>query len=129
MEKLWRVLIVDDRPDMLQLMSINFEEAGANVVQLSNPEEALAMVTKSVESGDPYDMVISDIMMPEMNGFELTKKLRAAGYAGPIVAFTATVSGHGRKEGSEAGITTYLSKDTLKPNLVTALLETHCPKK
>ena len=67
--------------------------------------------------------------MPHLNGFDLTRGIREAGYKGAIIAFTSTASGEGRKTSGDAGITTYLSKQTLNSKLALALLEEHCPRK
>ena len=117
-----RVLIVDDHQSMLDLMATCFKQAGAKVKTVLSPEEALTLTKAAADLGQPFDMIVVDIQMPEMTGFQLAEKLREAGFAGPIAAFTNTVSGLGKKKGLEVGITTYLDKATVKVDVVEALL-------
>ena len=67
-----KVLIVDDEPDLLFLLKMVLETAGYHVVEASDGEEALAKLAE-----ESPDMIITDLMMPVMNGRELIQKLRA----------------------------------------------------
>ena len=74
-----KILIVDDDPDMLLLLSTYFRDAGANVTGLEKPEAALEVFKSADSSGDPFSMVIVDIRMPIMNGNQLTMAIRETG--------------------------------------------------
>ncbi len=124
-----RVLIVDDDPSILLMLEEFFERAGAAVTAVSRGAQALDATLSQLQLGTPFDMMIIDIRMPEMNGHVLTKKVRSAGYQGAIIAFTANATGEGWAEGQEVGITTYLSKHTLSKKVVQALLYEHCRDK
>lgn len=121
-----KVLIVDDDTDILMLLALNFEQAGADVTTLENPVLANDLAVSQIKAGKAFDMIVIDIRMPEMNGHQLAKSLRDEGYKGAIVAFTSVATGEGRKEGKEVGITNYLSKDTLSKDLVAAMLSEYC---
>ncbi len=123
-----RVLIVDDDTDILMMLELYFQRAGAEVTTENFPGNALDTFVARKAAAQPFDMVILDIRMPMMNGNELSKSIRASGFTGAIVAFTSSASGEGRRNSKEAGITTYLSKQTLSDAVVSALLHEHCGK-
>ena len=114
-----KIVIVDDDPDILMLFSVFFEEAGAEVTSFDDPVKAME---RMVTDGNYFDLVVVDIRMPGMNGNELTKTIRNTGFTGGIVAFTADVSGGGRRASQNSGIDTYFSKDTMNKDLATALV-------
>ena len=66
-----KVLIVDDNPDKLSLLEVTLSMAGYVVCTANDGEEALA----AINSEQP-DLVITDIMMPNINGFELARRIR-----------------------------------------------------
>ncbi|QNK82537.1 response regulator [Nakamurella sp. PAMC28650] len=65
------VLIVDDEPDQLGLLTAYFTRAGCTVIALSTGEQALAL-----PSAIPLDLMLLDLLLPRINGWELTKRLR-----------------------------------------------------
>src|SRR5438132_895943 len=67
------VLVVDDDPVILRLLQVNFELEGIGVVTAVDGEEGLKLA-----QSDPPDLVISDIMMPKVNGLELLAALRSS---------------------------------------------------
>src|ERR1041385_7265563 len=83
-----KILIVEDNPASLKLVAEVLESAGMDVVRAVSAEDALALAEKF-----PADLVLTDIMLPGMNGLSLTRKLKAA--AGtrniPVVAMTANL--------------------------------------
>ena len=121
-----KIFIVDNHQDTLNLLTTMFEAAGAIVTNTTDPEKAVKDVVSRAGSENSFDMVVTDIVMPGKTGFQAAEEMRAGGYKGPIIAFTATTSGLGKKEGDAAGVTTYLSKETLKPDLIEALISQHC---
>ncbi len=121
-----QVLVVDDSDDMRKLASELFKKAGAEVEEFDSPMKALQAMTDALDKEKPYDLVLTDIVMPAMNGFELAEEMRGIGFDGPIVAFTATANGFGKRDGEKAGITSYLSKETMRLELIEALLSSYC---
>ena len=65
------ILVVDDEPRMVQFISMNLDLEGFRVVSATNGYEALEKVTRELP-----DLVILDIMMPDMDGFETLKRIR-----------------------------------------------------
>ena len=118
-----KVLIVDDDQDMLMMLALHFEQAEAEVVTTAKPLEARELISAELNANSPFNLVVLDIRMPQMDGNELTRQLREAGHTGGIVAFTSSPSEEGEVESGAAGIDAYFSKQTLKPELVRALID------
>ncbi|KYG66847.1 hybrid sensor histidine kinase/response regulator [Bdellovibrio bacteriovorus] len=100
-----RVLVVDDSVDLRLLMRRYLNKQGASVETSENGKEAVETAMK-----DPFDIILMDIKMPVMDGYEATAKLRESGYRKPIVALTAQASVDGQKKSVEMGFDGYLSK-------------------
>jgi len=80
-------------------------KAGAEVMVASNGQQAL----EAYSEASP-DIVITDAMMPEMDGYELCERMRECGYEGPIIAVTAATIGDERERLIAAGADAVLSK-------------------
>ena len=81
------LLIVDDEPPILELLQESLEDAGYTVLSASNGREALAIAQRR-----PLALVLTDVMMPHMDGNQLCERLRADPYTQhlPILLMTAT---------------------------------------
>jgi DNA-binding response OmpR family regulator len=101
------VLVVDDDPVILRLLQVNFELEGISVATAVDGEEGLKMV-----QSDPPDLVISDIMMPKVNGLELLAALRSAPdtAAMPIILLSAKAQVADVQRGLELGADDYVTK-------------------
>jgi CheY-like chemotaxis protein len=82
---LGRILVVDDEPDLRYLLRTIFERAGHEVVEAGHGAAALKSVRVS-----PPDLVVTDMMMPVMGGFELIRRLRADPTTAQILVLAAT---------------------------------------
>ena len=71
---------------------------------------ACEMAEKSQAEGQPYDLILMDIQMPKMNGYEATRRLRQHGWQGPIVALTAHAFVGDREQCLAAGCNDYIAK-------------------
>lgn len=102
-----RILVVDDSAMNLKVVSASLAPAGYELVTAQNGREAL----ERVETSQP-DMIILDVQMPEMNGYEVCRRLRRipAFSAKPIMMLTANNSLEERVHGLEAGADDYMSK-------------------
>ncbi len=101
------VLAVDDERSIVRLVQVNLQRAGYNVVTASDGKQALDMI-----EAEPPDMVISDVMMPFMDGFELLKRLKQNPVTRelPIIMLTAKAMDSDVYEGWRAGADFYLTK-------------------
>ena len=104
------MLLAEDGPDNQQLISFVLEKAGAKVAVAGNGRIAVDLALAAKNEGDPYDVILMDMQMPVMNGYDATKKLRAEGYQEPIIALTANAMSQDRQKCLDAGCDDYLSK-------------------
>jgi two-component system CheB/CheR fusion protein len=105
-----RVLVVDDRSDIRLLVQRLIEEAGGFTWSAADGRAALARVDQAAVDGEPFDVVIMDMQMPVMDGFEATRQLRSRGFGQPIIALTAGAMLGEREKCLEVGCSSYLSK-------------------
>ena len=100
-----RVLVAEDIEELQILVRRMLEMVGVEVTLANNGKEAVELALMQ-----PYDLVLMDMQMPEMDGIEATGLLRQVGFEVPIVALTANVMQHHREQFEEAGCTEFLSK-------------------
>ena len=103
-----RVLIVDDDAPFLELLQLCFSKANFDVVLASNGEEALKILLES----EPPDLVLSDFMMPEVNGIELVRHIKASAklFDTLVVLMSSNVDTDFRKRALDLGASAYLLK-------------------
>jgi DNA-binding response OmpR family regulator len=101
------VLCADDDEDILALVAFRLERSGYTVLQARDGEEALELALR-----EQPDLAVLDVMMPKLDGFELTKRLRAAEATSrmPIILLTARAQDVDVSQGFEAGADDYLRK-------------------
>ncbi len=104
-----KILIVDDDLDTLRLVGLMLQHQGYRIIAASSGVQAIAL-----SQGDKPDMVLLDIMMPEMDGYEVARKLRSNPATNniPIIMFTAKTQVDDKVQGFEAGADDYLTKPT-----------------
>src|SRR5213079_1724230 len=95
-----KILAVDDEPDALELIEFNLKSAGFDVVTAEDGKAALSQVRRKIP-----DLILLDLMLPEIDGLELCKTLRKdpATAAIPIIMLTARASEIDRVLGLELG--------------------------
>ena len=116
-----RILLAEDCADNQRLVTYLLSKAGAEVTLAVNGAEALLAAIEAVTVDQPYDAVLMDLQMPLMDGFEATRRLRAAGYLSPIVALTASIMASDRQKCLEAGCTAFVSKPINRLELLQTL--------
>ncbi len=102
-----RILVVDDEPEAVELIEFNLKQSGYTVLTASDGAEAL----KKARS-QPPDLIVLDVMLPEMDGFEICKTLRLdpGTVKVPIIMLTAKAAEIDRVLGLELGADDYLTK-------------------
>lgn len=110
-----KILVVDDDLDTLKLVGTTLEKQGYLIVAAKDGVEALERVAQHSP-----DLILLDIMMPRMDGYEVTRRLRAdpKTAAIPIILFTAKGQVDDKVAGLEAGANEYLTKPTHPAELV-----------
>jgi len=109
------ILIVDDQLPNIELLEAYLAPQGYEIVKAANGEEALEKL-----SGNQIDLILLDVMMPDMDGFEVTHKVRqnAAHLLLPIILVTALRETEDRIKGIEAGCDDFISKPVDKMELL-----------
>ena len=98
------ILIVDDEPDIREILRYNLEKAGFNITEAVSGDDALDKVSKDL------DLAILDIMMPGRDGYEVCRKIREQGNTVPIVFLTAMDREFDEVRGLEVGGDDYVRK-------------------
>lgn len=107
------ILVVDDNIKIRKLMEIYLKQEGYNVLPAENGEKALEILEST-----SADLIIADIMMPEMDGYELVKELRNADFNMPILMVTAKHAFPDKKMGFDLGVDDYMTKPVDMEELV-----------
>ena len=102
---MFKILIAEDDNELRQLFSHVLIKNGYSVVGVPNGQKALAAMETSY-----YDLIISDIMMPIMDGYELVRTIRASGYNTPVLMITARDAFDDMREGFVSGTDDYMVK-------------------
>ena len=112
------VLIVDDDERYVDLLEFNLTEEGYRVLATTRPAEAVEIARREIP-----DVAILDVMMPELDGFELARTLLQLPEARrmPIIFLTATGQSGDRLEGFDAGAVDYLTKPFLPADLLSRI--------
>ncbi|MEO5940678.1 MAG: response regulator transcription factor [Candidatus Limnocylindrales bacterium] len=100
-----RVLVVEDEVKMAGLLKRGLEEEGYAVDVLGTGADALWAGTEN-----PYDAIVLDVMLPDFDGFEVCRRLRAAGKWAPVLMLTSRTAVSDRVAGLDAGADDYVTK-------------------
>jgi signal transduction histidine kinase/DNA-binding NarL/FixJ family response regulator len=117
-----RILLAEDGLDNQKLIAAILRTAGAEVDVAANGREAVEKTLAAMSAGTTYDLVLMDMQMPEMDGYQAAGLLRRAGYDKPIVALTAHAMVGDRQKCIDAGCDDYATKPVDRPTLLTALV-------
>jgi len=115
-----RILLAEDGPANQKLIVFHLEKAGARVTVASNGREAIERF-REAQGATPFDLVLMDMQMPDMDGYEATRHIRADGTDVPILALTAHAMTGDRAKCLSAGCSDYLTKPIDKLTLLRAV--------
>lgn len=118
-----RVLLVEDEPINREIAQAHLEDAGLNVTTASSGAQAVRLATDR-----PFDLILMDLKMPEMDGLEATRRIREVAHCAgvPIVALTANAFAEDRKNCIAAGMVDFVTKP-FDPELLYSVLLRRLP--
>jgi DNA-binding response OmpR family regulator len=102
----YKLLVVEDEHHLSMGLKMNFELEGYLVDVAATARDAI----RALATSEPHDLIVLDVMLPDLSGIELCRKLRHAGNHTPIIMLTARRATDDRVEGLEAGADDYMLK-------------------
>jgi PAS domain S-box-containing protein len=123
-----RVLLAEDGPDNRVLITFYLRQAGIDVTEVENGLMARDRALEALKKGNPFDLILMDMQMPELDGYGATTALRKAGYRAPIVALTAHALGGDKEKCLAAGCDDFAVKP-IDHEAFVAVLKKFLPEK
>jgi len=117
------ILLADDTDDNRRLFAMLLQNAGAQVSTADNGRDAHEQAMAAERAGSPFDVIIMDMKMPVVDGYEATRALRRDGYGGRIIALTAHAMEGDEEKCLAVGCDSYVSKPLDWPALLRQLAE------
>jgi signal transduction histidine kinase/ABC-type nitrate/sulfonate/bicarbonate transport system substrate-binding protein/CheY-like chemotaxis protein/HPt (histidine-containing phosphotransfer) domain-containing protein len=116
-----RILLVEDVLSSQRLIVRLLNKAGAEVAAVENGQLAVDAALAACESGKPFDVILMDMQMPVMDGYQATSQLRKRGYTGPIIALTAHAMAEDCAKCLDCGCNDYVTKPIDRGRLLAAV--------
>jgi CheY-like chemotaxis protein len=114
------VLFAEDGPDNQRLIGLHLRRAGADVTLANNGRLALEAFAAANLAGEPFELLLLDMQMPELDGYATATQLRHNGATLPIIALTAHAMAGDRERCLQAGCSDYLTKPVDRARLIEA---------
>jgi CheY-like chemotaxis protein len=116
-----RILLAEDGEDNQFLIVMYLSDAGAETTIVENGRKAYEAAVSAMENGRPFDLILMDMEMPEVDGYAATGLLRQRGYKAPIIALTANTLESDRQKCLKAGCDDFLSKPVARKHFISVL--------
>ena len=113
----------EDTPDIQNLVAELLADAGAEVMAVENGQLAVEKALYARCNGNPFDLILMDMQMPVMDGYQATRQLRNEGYQGRIIALTAHSMKWDRQKCLESGCDDFLTKPLDPDRLIMIVAE------
>lgn len=109
-----RILVVDDEPDLCEILCFNLESEGFETERAYSAEAALALMGQ----GQRFDLILLDVMMEQVSGYDMARQLRERDDNTPIIFLTARDAEVDQLEGFSAGADDYITKPFSFPTVL-----------
>ncbi len=106
------ILLTDDDPEIVELIQLKLANSDYRLITARDGKEAIQTCLEQSP-----DLILMDIKMPKMSGFDATETLRSKGFTNPIIILTASESEEDRKTADELGCNGYILKTEDLPNV------------
>jgi signal transduction histidine kinase/ActR/RegA family two-component response regulator len=116
-----RILLAEDNPTNQVLVSGILRKSGAEIVVVQDGKLALEAALAARDDGVPFDVVLMDMQMPVMDGYEATRELRQSGYTGSIIALTAHAMASDREKCIRVGCDDFATKPINRRELIATI--------
>jgi CheY-like chemotaxis protein len=116
-----KLLLAEDNKSNQMLISMVLRKSGATVDIASNGREAIDKIHSAAGMDNPYDLILMDLLMPNLDGLETTRLLREEGFERPIVALTARTSEADRERCLSNGFNAFLTKPLDRQSLISEI--------
>ena len=113
-----RALLAEDYMENQRLISLILNKAGVDVTVADNGKIAYEKAVEAQKNGTPFDVILMDMQMPVMDGYQATERLRNEKYTGPIIAMTAHAMPGDQEKCLKCGCDNYLSKPICREELL-----------
>ncbi|MBN1489548.1 MAG: response regulator, partial [Phycisphaerae bacterium] len=121
-----RILLVEDGPDNQRLIAHLLKKAGATVTVAGNGKAGVDVALAARNEAMAFHVILMDMQMPVMDGYQATETLRQKGFAGPIIALTAHAMEGDREGCLEVGCNAYVAKPINRQELIETI-SSHLP--
>ncbi len=112
------ILLAEDSPDNQLLISAFLRKSGVEVTVAENGQVACDKALAASQAGTPFDVILMDMQMPVLDGYQATQQLRKSGYTFPIIALTANAMQSDRQRCFESGCNDYATKPINRQQLI-----------